>query len=952
MPQLRLLHRGCISSVFCSGEQESEHKIVKAYHKCCDLQARHWLNISREVTILTTLRDLKVPGVVQLCGTLDDAANLCLVFKPCRGGDLYKRLAQCGLLSEAQLCREVIIPLLKVLWRLHGLGIIHRDVKPENIFFDSRGSLVLGDFGLAIRAPERATSRVGTLDYMAPEVLAQPSPDVVALRQLKPRHLPAYDNKVDVWALGVLVYEALMGVTPFGHPDPETASLQAQFRQPAPLRPGVSGGCADFVARVLTKQAGLRPSAALLLGHPWVQAHLEGADVAAHQAAAQQWNGALQGGRLHSFAANIERVTSCPDSNSATDTNPAAAAPACASPAACGLPASGGKVNSDSCVNMPHFLQQPVVQQQQQELPIQPPPRPWEKLVQQHRQQQQQLAAVPAAGSPAAAASSFSAASHACVSRTASAPWPVSAFAGSAVAGCSTPTTMQPPLTPLIPAVPQLSPTSSPAAAQQVSIGVAPAAAAAAVQLAGASSLPAALQQSMLCSSTPASPVTDKASAGFWLLSPQQHAAKHMPGGSWGQQPPQQQQQQQQQQPAILAGLPLYAGKLQLRRPPAAAAVGPGAGATAAHPHGLLQCHVLASHMAAQIAAWPASSVPPSPMAGNPPAAASSTNNASCAQLLSPCKPIPAAAAASPARPHVLALSPLPGLVRHASAGLLLQPSHCASLPPAPLPYRPALRVQRELLQDKGGPAAAAAAMHGLHLSASAQQLQPQPVKQLPPAGSSSGSSSGCSSAEDSSCSSRSSSPDMRRCTASPEPDAVLGSSHDCCVGLALLPAHYSAAKQQLPGLASAATDTAEADQQQQQLVFSKDPFAAADAAASEPGAACDAGLLGQLLTATHGTAALAAAAAAAAVLPLLAAAAPASNASPAGKAADLSGCGVTDNSASTEAAGLPALPFIERQAAVLEEQMEVAKKTHARKLWKKVQGMCRMMAKPRPLAA
>jgi hypothetical protein len=45
--------------------------------------------------------------VVQLRGTLDDAANLCLVFEPCRGGDLYKRLASCGLLSEAQLCKEV-----------------------------------------------------------------------------------------------------------------------------------------------------------------------------------------------------------------------------------------------------------------------------------------------------------------------------------------------------------------------------------------------------------------------------------------------------------------------------------------------------------------------------------------------------------------------------------------------------------------------------------------------------------------------------------------------------------------------------------------------------------------------------------------------------------------------------------------------------------------------------
>ncbi|KAF6266572.1 kinase-like domain-containing protein [Scenedesmus sp. NREL 46B-D3] len=198
---------------------------------------------------------------------------MCLVFEPCRGGDLYKRLTHCGLLSEAQLCKEVIIPLLKVLSNLHSLGIIHRDIKPENIFFDSAGCLVLGDFGLALRAPERATSRVGTLDYMSPE----------------PRQLPSYDNKVDVWALGVLVYECLMGVTPFGHPDPETSSLQAQFRRPAPLRPGVSPGCADFVARVLTKQAGLRPSAAQLLGHPWVQQHLQGGDAAAYGAAAQQW---------------------------------------------------------------------------------------------------------------------------------------------------------------------------------------------------------------------------------------------------------------------------------------------------------------------------------------------------------------------------------------------------------------------------------------------------------------------------------------------------------------------------------------------------------------------------------------------------------------------------------------------------------------------------------------
>jgi serine/threonine protein kinase len=64
-----------------------------------------------------------------------------------------------------------VTPLLKVLHSLHQLGIIHRDIKPENIFFESDGTLRLGDFGLAISSTtERPISRVGTPDYMAPEV--------------------------------------------------------------------------------------------------------------------------------------------------------------------------------------------------------------------------------------------------------------------------------------------------------------------------------------------------------------------------------------------------------------------------------------------------------------------------------------------------------------------------------------------------------------------------------------------------------------------------------------------------------------------------------------------------------------------------------------------------------------------------------------------------------------
>lgn len=123
------------------------------------------------------------------------------------------------------------------------------------------------------------------------QVLAQPSADVIALRKVKPTQLPSYDCKVDIWAMGVLVYEALLGVTPFNDADPQAASLKAQFRSPKPLPAYVSPACADFVSQALTKQAAKRPSAVELLGHPWVKQHMTGKEAALllEQASLNRW---------------------------------------------------------------------------------------------------------------------------------------------------------------------------------------------------------------------------------------------------------------------------------------------------------------------------------------------------------------------------------------------------------------------------------------------------------------------------------------------------------------------------------------------------------------------------------------------------------------------------------------------------------------------------------------
>ncbi len=139
---------------------------------------------------------------------------------------------------------DLLVQLLHALAYLHRRGLVHRDVKPANTLC-SGGIVKLIDLGLAAR-PGRAEGASGTPAYAAPEVLRGSAPD----------------ERADLWAVGVIAYEILVGRHPFDAPTPE-ALLRAVFRTTPDLGPDVDPRLAALVLRLLARDPAARYGSAL-----------------------------------------------------------------------------------------------------------------------------------------------------------------------------------------------------------------------------------------------------------------------------------------------------------------------------------------------------------------------------------------------------------------------------------------------------------------------------------------------------------------------------------------------------------------------------------------------------------------------------------------------------------------------------------------------------------------
>jgi aurora kinase, other len=195
------LGKGKFGRVYLARERSSGFVCaLKVLHKSELQQGKVEKQVRREIEIQSNLRH---PNILRLYGHFHDSKRVFLILEFAGKGELYKHLRKEHRFPEWK-AAQYIAQMAAALKYLHRKHVMHRDIKPENILVGIHGEIKISDFGWSVHAPNnRRQTMCGTLDYLPPEMLRPGSSDNY------------YNEKVDLWSLGVLTYEFLVGEAPF-----------------------------------------------------------------------------------------------------------------------------------------------------------------------------------------------------------------------------------------------------------------------------------------------------------------------------------------------------------------------------------------------------------------------------------------------------------------------------------------------------------------------------------------------------------------------------------------------------------------------------------------------------------------------------------------------------------------------------------------------------------------
>lgn len=222
-------------------------------------------NLLTEVQILSSLDH---PNIIKLVETYQDQYYLHIVTDLCTGKDVFTHCLQKAKLTEKDIC-VIIFKIVSAVQYLHENKIVHRDLKAENIMLESNepdADIKIIDFGLSKKynSNQKMHAKTGTPYYVSPEVING-----------------EYDEKCDIWSIGILAYLLLSGGLPFAvahnHKRDAKEEEKELYNKILNEKPNFTGRvwksytrkAIDFVNSCLEKNPKKRLSAKEALEHPW-----------------------------------------------------------------------------------------------------------------------------------------------------------------------------------------------------------------------------------------------------------------------------------------------------------------------------------------------------------------------------------------------------------------------------------------------------------------------------------------------------------------------------------------------------------------------------------------------------------------------------------------------------------------------------------------------------------
>ena len=193
----KIIGKGSFSNVYKAFHIERKEYYAMKVVSLKNLANKIIENIETEISIMI---NIKHDNIVRLYETIKTDKYICLIIDYCDGEDLNKYIKKNGRISEKQ-TKIFMTQIAAGLYYLHSLNLIHRDLKPHNILLSKNGNIKIADFGFVKDYTENSMfdTLCGSPIYMAPEILQHKK----------------YDAKVDLWSIGIILYELLSAEPPF-----------------------------------------------------------------------------------------------------------------------------------------------------------------------------------------------------------------------------------------------------------------------------------------------------------------------------------------------------------------------------------------------------------------------------------------------------------------------------------------------------------------------------------------------------------------------------------------------------------------------------------------------------------------------------------------------------------------------------------------------------------------